>query len=182
MANPIEITKNWLRTFVIGMNFCPFAKNPFEADTIRYVLVETTDIQVLGDQLVAELKHLASAPASQVETTLLIHPNLLTNFEEYLNFLEVTEYLLEDYDLDGIIQIASFHPDYQFDGTTLEDVENFTNRSPFPMLHLLRESSVSWAVDSYPDVEKVPSRNINYLKSLGLAEIQKQWDEVKEAH
>lgn len=182
MANPIEITKNWLRTFVIGMNFCPFAKNPFEADTIRYVLIETTDIQVLGDTLVAELKHLANTPPSQVETTLLIHPNLLDIFDEYLNFLEVTEYLLEDYDLDGIIQIASFHPDYQFDGTTLEDVENFTNRSPFPMLHLLRESSVSWAVDSYADVEKVPSNNVHYLKSIGLSEIKKQWDEIKGAH
>lgn len=182
MTDPIETTKKWMKQFVIGMNFCPFAKNPFDADTIRYVLVEDTDIQGLGEKLVAELRYLANTPASKVETTLLIHPSLLLNFEEYLNFLEVTSYLLEDYEMEGIIQVASFHPDYQFDGTEPEDVENYTNRSPYPMLHLLRESSVSWAVATYPEVEKVPARNIHYLKTLGLAAIKQQWDEVKGTH
>ncbi len=172
----IEKTKNWLEKVVIGLNLCPFAKHPFKSDKIRYVVHKGKDLNVLSEILVAELRNLAAADAVTLETTLIIIPDTLFDFEDYLNYVDFSEQILEELDLEGVIQVASFHPLYQFDGTKAEDVENYTNRSPYPILHLLKESSVSWAVDNFPDVDDIPEKNIKTMKKLGIDSIKKLMD------
>jgi hypothetical protein len=178
--NAITITQNWVKEFIVGMNFCPFAKAPFTQERIRYILEESDDIDEFAKTLFRELAYLKNNP--EVETTLIIHPNLLNNFQEYLLFLEVAEQLLEEIGLEGIFQIASFHPDYQFEGTAPDDVENYTNRSPFPMLHILREESVSKAVDTFPNLEDIPQQNIVRLQALGIAAVKQRWNEIRTTH
>jgi hypothetical protein len=171
----IEKTKNWLEKIVIGLNLCPFAKHPFKSDKIRYVLHKGNDLNVLSETLVAELRLLAKADSVELETTLIIVPDSLFDFEDYLNYVDFSEQILEELELDGVIQVASFHPLYQFDGTKTDDVENYTNRSPYPMLHLLKESSVTWAVDNFPDVDEIPNKNIETMKNLGIEKVKEYW-------
>ena len=168
----VEKTKNWLEKVVIGLNLCPFAKHPFKSDKIRYVVFEKTDLNQLSELLVTELRLLSEADPVNLETTLIIVPKTLNDFEDYLNYVDFSEQLLEEFDFEGLIQIASFHPSYQFNGTKAEDVENYTNRSPYPMLHLLKESSVTWAVDNFPNVEEIPANNIKTMQELGLEKVK----------
>ena len=168
----IEKTKNWLEKVVIGLNLCPFAKHPFKSDKIRYVVFEKTDLNQLSELLVTELRLLSEADPVNLETTLIIVTNTLNDFEDYLNYVDFSEQLLEEFDFEGLIQIASFHPSYQFNGTKADDVENYTNRSPYPMLHLLKESSVTWAVDNFPNVEEIPANNIKTMQELGLEKVK----------
>jgi uncharacterized protein len=162
-----EITRGWISSVVIGLNLCPFARRVFQADLIRYVVSEATNEDELLAKLSAELQSLAKAPLSQTETTLIIHPLALGNFLEFNDFLTIADKLLARLELRGTIQIASFHPDYQFEGTEPDDVENFTNRSPYPMLHLLREESISKVAGDEEELLEIPQRNIKLLKSLG---------------
>jgi hypothetical protein len=156
---------------VIGLNLCPFARRVFEADKIRYVVSDVEDEETLVEVLADELKALASASISRVETTLLIHPRALEDFLDYNNFLAVSERLVAALGLRGTIQIASFHPEYQFADTEPDAVENYTNRSPFPMLHLLREESIS-AIARDPDsLLDIPRRNIEVLRGLGREKV-----------
>jgi uncharacterized protein len=167
----IDGTRRWISSMVIGLNLCPFARRVFEADTIRYVVTDAAHEDILLKDLAGELKDLAEAPISSVETTLLIHPHVLRDFLDYNEFLGKGEQLIEDLNLRGILQIASFHPDYQFAGTEPGAVENYTNRPAFPMLHLLREESIS-AVASDPDERvRIPRRNIETLRGLGKEKI-----------
>lgn len=167
----IDGTRRWISSMVIGLNLCPFARRVFQADTIRYVVTDAEQENTLFKDLAGELKGLAAAPISSVETTLLIHPYVLREFVEYNEFLGMGEQLIEDLNLRGILQIASFHPDYQFAGTEPGAVENYTNRPPFPMLHLLREVSIS-AVVSDPDERLgIPRHNIETLRGLGKEKI-----------
>ncbi len=168
----VEKTKNWLEKVVIGLNLCPFAKHPFKSDKIRYVVFEKTDLNQLSELLVTELRLLSEADPVNLETTLIIVPKTLNDFEDYLNYVDFSEQLLEEFDFEGLIQVASFHPLYQFNGTKAEDVENYTNRSPYPMLHLLKESSVTWAVDNFPNVEEIPANNIKTMQELGLEKVK----------
>lgn len=163
-------TQNWLEKLVIGLNLCPFARYVVDRQQLRYRLVTTGDSEALLDTLVDELKHLDQN--ATIETTLLIHPNLLQDFEDYLAFLEQVDWLLEDMGYEGVYQIASFHPDYQFAGTSSQDPANHTNRSPYPMLHILREERVSQAIDSHPDIDSVPEANIERLRTLGVEGIK----------
>ncbi len=165
-------TKKWVEKIVVGLNLCPFAKSPFLSDKIRYKLVTDPELKTLLEVFVDELKYLKNASPKEVETTLLIHPHILTSFDDYNNTLPVFEGLLNSMGLEGIIQIASFHPDYQFAETEFNDVENYTNRSPFPMLHLIREDSISQAVDHYPDIDEIPNRNIEKMNELGMDKIK----------
>src|SRR5262245_13615518 len=142
-AEVIAATQRWISTMVIGLNLCPFAERVFQANRIRYVVSGAATETALLDDLARELTFLALAPIVEVETTLLIHPQVLQDFLDYNDFLDSAEGLLQDLGLTGVIQLASFHPQYQFADTEPDDVANYTNRSPFPMLHLLRESSVS---------------------------------------
>ena len=162
-------TRAWVDRAVIGLNLCPFAKAPQVKGQVRYVASAATDPAALLADLVAELERLAEAPAEKIETTLLIHPGVMTDFAEYNDFLEIVDATVEELDLDGILQVASFHPDYQFEGTAPGDVENATNRSPYPTLHLLREDSIDRAVAAFPEAEAIYETNIDTLQRLGAA-------------
>ena len=142
-SDPIRETRRWIEAIVIGLNLCPFARRVFEGDKIRYVVSEATDSDALRDDLARELKHLVAESIGRVETTILIHPHVLQDFLDYNDFLDEANELLGTPELTGIVQIASFHPHYQFAGTEPDAVENDTNRSPYPMLHLLREESIT---------------------------------------
>lgn len=162
-------TRNWLEKAVIGLNLCPFARAVYAGDRIRYVVSDATTIEALLEVLAAELELLAETDESKTETTLLIHPQVLGDFLEYNDFLEMADMLVEELDLDGMLQVASFHPQYQFANTDTEpdDIDNCTNRSPYPTLHLLRESSVERAVAAHPDTEQIYRDNIKTLRQLG---------------
>jgi len=167
-SDAIEATRRWLERAVIGLNLCPFAKAVHVRGQIRWVLSDATTPETLLETLGEELLWLRDASAEEVDTTLLIHPQVLTDFLDYNDFLETADALVESLGLDGVLQVASFHPDYQFAGSAPDDVENFTNRSPHPTLHLLREDSVSRAVEAFPDAEVIVERNVETLRKLGV--------------
>jgi hypothetical protein len=157
--------RRWVETVVVGLNLCPFARRELVNDRVRFsVSAAETEDQLLAD-LQVELELLNNETG--VETTLLIHPGVLQDFFEYNQFLNYVDRLLARMELQGVYQVASFHPDYQFSGTRPDDVENYTNRSPYPMLHLIREESLERVIASYPDPEGIPGRNIELLESLG---------------
>ncbi len=162
-------TRVWLEKAVIGLNLCPFAHAVHGGGRIRWVVSNATSEEELLLDLAGELRFIAAADPEQVETTLLIHPFVLDDFTAYNQFLEPAETTLTDLDLDGVIQLASFHPAYQFAGTEPDDITNFTNRSPYPTLHLLRESSVTRAVEGFPEPERIYEANLETLTQLGHA-------------
>tara|TARA_Y100000592_G_scaffold100915_1_gene183703 strand:+ start:11541 stop:12107 length:567 start_codon:yes stop_codon:yes gene_type:complete len=166
----IETTRRWVEQVVVAFNLCPFAKRELVKDRVRFVVSKAKDEATLLDELAHELALLNVDEA--VETTLLIHPQVLQDFYHYNDFLEAADELLVDMNLEGVYQVASFHPDYQFGGTEPDDVENYTNRSPYPMLHLLREDSLSEAIDNYPEVDLIPERNIDCMNEQGLEKMQ----------
>ena len=157
---------------VIGLNLCPFAAKPHRLKQVRYVLEDGQNIKSLNDCLLYEARYLLATSPGKVETTLIVHPNLLTDFQDYLDYLWAAEQLLRQQQMEGILQLASFHPDYQFAGTPKETASNYTNRSPYPMLHLLREESIENALQHYEAPEAIPERNIARMEGLGLAVIQ----------
>jgi hypothetical protein len=165
--NAIAATRHWLERAVIGLNLCPFAKAVHVKEQIRWVESPARDAQALLDDLRRELQLLAAADPEAVETTLLIHPHALNDFLDYNDFLDVADAAIEELGLAGVLQVASFHPDYQFAGTAPGDVENLSNRSPHPMLHLLREDSIDRAVANFPDTATIYERNIETLRRLG---------------
>jgi hypothetical protein len=176
----IEVTRRWISSMVIGFNLCPFARRVFLADKIRYVVSEAQDEMALLTDLSTELQALASTPIATVETTLLIHPRALESFLDYNDFLSVGERLVADLGLRDTVQIASFHPDYQFAGTSAGAVENYTNRAPFPMLHLLREESITKAVSDPNERLEIPRRNIETLRGLGRDNILEKLKAIEE--
>lgn len=171
MSRYIETSRQWVERVVVGLNLCPFAKKHLLQGQIRFVLCPATQEEELLAALLEEARLLLATPPEKVETTLIIHPHILSDFFAYNDFLGMADDLLEDEDLVGLVQIASFHPDYQFADAPANDLANYTNRSPYPMLHLLREESVSRAVDTYPDVEAVPARNVALLRSMTPEEV-----------
>lgn len=167
----ISATRRWVSDVVIGLNLCPFARRVFAGELIRYVVTSATTEAGLLEVLAAELATLTATPRTTVETTILIHPNALADFRDYNDFLASADALIRDLRLRGVVQLASFHPRYQFAGTKPDAVENYTNRSPYPMLHLLREESVT-EVNGDPDaLQDIPARNIETLKALGRERI-----------
>lgn len=164
----IAATRDWLEKAVIGLGLCPFAKAVHVKGQIRYAVSAARTPEALVEDLMAELRTLEAAAPEAVETTLLVHPGVLADFEDYNDFLDIADALLDELELSGVIQIASFHPHYRFAGTMPEAIENYTNRSPYPMLHLLREQSVEKAVTTYPDVADIPEKNIETMNRLGL--------------
>lgn len=161
----IKSTRQWVESVVVGLNLCPFAKRELMNDAVRIratnVDTEEKLLLVLQDEL--ELLHNNAA----IETTLLVHPEVLQIFHEYNQFLNFADNLLIEMKLEGVYQIASFHPDYQYADTAKDDVENYTNRSPYPMLHLLREDSLEKVIAEHPDTDQIPIRNIELMKSMG---------------
>jgi uncharacterized protein len=160
---------------VIGLNLCPFADNPYRAGRVRFRVSEQRSAAGLLEDLEQELTLLAAADPLQCETTLLIHPWVLADFIEYNNFLEACEAAVAQLDLEGELQVASFHPQYQFAGSQPDDIENYTNRSPYPILHLLRESSVERAVAAVGDTEEIYLRNMRTLRALGHDGWRRLW-------
>lgn len=162
--------RRWVQTVVVGLDLCPFAGRVLRAERVRFAVTPATTEAQLLESLQAELQRLDTHPA--VETTLLIHPRVLQDFDDYNQFLETADALLEAMGAEGIYQVASFHPHYRFAGTAADDVENYTNRSPYPMLHLLREQSLERGIADYPDTEQIPLRNIALMKRLGTARLK----------
>jgi uncharacterized protein len=165
----IATTQHWLEKAVIGLNLCPFAKAEHVHGRIRYVVSSASKRKALRQDLQRELLALQAADPVQVETTLLIHPQILQDFLDYNDFLGQADELIAQLGLEGELQIASFHPQYQFEGSEEGDIDNYSNRSPYPMLHILREESVARAVQSFPEAAQIYERNIQTLRSLGHA-------------
>lgn len=164
----IKATEDWLEKAVIGLNLCPFAKAVHVKQQIRYVVSNATTPEALLEDLIEELYQLLECDSDEIDTTLLIHPYVLTDFLDYNDFLEVADAAAAEPQFNDELQVASFHPQFQFADTTPEDIENYTNRSPYPMLHLLREDSVERAVEAFPEAEQIYEKNIATMQALGL--------------
>ena len=165
----LQRTQQWLDRAVIGLNLCPFAKSVRVKEQIRFVVSPARTPEELLAALVHELQWLAEADPEQTDTSLLIHPQVLGDFLDFNDFLGPAEDALAELGLEGVLQIASFHPDYQFGGTRADDIGNYSNRSPYPMLHLIREASIDRAVAAFPEAEMIYERNIETLQRLGHA-------------
>ena len=159
--------RRWLERAVIGLNLCPFAKAVYVKQQVRIVISDASTERALLEQLGEELALLRDTPAETVDTTLLVHPQVLGDFLDYNDFLDQADALLEAMELDGELQVASFHPDYRFADTEADDAENLTNRAPYPILHLLREDSVERAVAAYPEPDAIIERNVATMRALG---------------
>ena len=166
--------RRWLERAVIGLNLCPFAKAVYVKQQVRIVISDASTERALLEELGEELALLRDTPADEIDTTLLVHPQVLGDFLDYNDFLGDADALVEAMDLDGVLQVASFHPQYQFAGSEPDDADNLTNRAPFPILHLLREASVDRAVAAYPDPDAIIERNIATVRELGFA----GWDKL----
>jgi uncharacterized protein len=162
--------RRWVETMVVGLNFCPFAKRELQHDRVRFAVTDATSEHQLMTALTDELALLERDPS--VETTLLIHPWVLEDFGDYNQVLDLADQLLRQLDLEGVYQVASFHPQYQFAGTAPDDAENYSNRSPYPLLHLLREDSLEQAIQAFPGVEDIPARNIRLMNEMGKEKLR----------
>lgn len=165
----VAATRQWVEKAVIGLNLCPFAKAVYVKNQVRFAVSRALHLDGLLEDLDRELDFLAAADPDEVDTTLLIHPTLLPDFLDFNDFMQLAEAAVGEHELEGVIQIASFHPAFRFEGTEHDDMGNFTNRAPFPTLHLLRETSITRAVATFPEAETIYERNIETLKALGLA-------------
>ncbi|QRR33039.1 DUF1415 domain-containing protein [Hydrogenophaga sp. YM1] len=164
----VAATRHWIEKAVIGLNLCPFARAVWVKNQVRIVVSTARHVDGLLDDLDRELELLAATPPERIDTTLIVHPTLFPDFEVFNDFLGIADEVVAEHDLEGVIQVASFHPDYRFEGTEPEDITNATNRSPFPTLHLLREDSVARAVASEGgDADAIVARNMDTLRRLG---------------
>jgi len=164
----IADTVRWLERAVIGLNLCPFAKGPHIKGQIHYAVSDAKGLEGLRDELIEELKALQALPAEERETTLLIVPHMLRDFLGFNDFLDEADGVLQELDMEGEFQVASFHPDFQFADTEPDDITNFTNRSPYPTLHLIREASIDRAVEVFPEAETIYEANMATMEKLGL--------------
>ena len=159
----------WVEKAVIGLNLCPFAKSVYVKNQVRFVVSHAKHLDGFLEDLDRELDLLAEADPAEIDTTLLIHPTLLPDFLDFNDLTIIAESAVEEHGLEGVIQVASFHPKFQFADTAPDDISNYTNRAPFPTLHLIREASLEKAVEAFPDAEAIFGRNIETLQKLGLA-------------
>ena len=173
----VQQTQKWIKEVVIGLNFCPFAAKEMRLNTIRYTVLEEEGFQIILEQLIQECVFLDKN--EQIETSLLILSNGFKNFQEYLDLLSFAENLIEDQRYGGIYQLASFHPNYLFADAKESDPSNFTNRSVYPMLHLLREKSVAKAIENHPNVDGIPLRNIELTNKKGLTFMKQLLEQCK---
>ena len=171
----IAAMRQWIEKAVIGLNLCPFARAVYVKNQVRFVVSHAPHLDGLLEDLDRELDFLAGADPEAVDTTLLIHPTLLPDFLDFNDFMQLADAAVDEHDLDGVIQIASFHPAFQFEDTGPDDLGNYTNRAPFPTLHLLREASIARAVAAFPEAETIYQRNIETLQHLGKSGWQALW-------
>jgi len=174
-ADVVAAMREWIEKAVIGLNLCPFAKAVYVKNQVRYVVSRAPHLDGFLEDLDRELDFLAAADPDEIDTTLLIHPTLLPDFLDFNDFMQLADAAIEEHELEGVIQIASFHPQFQFAGTAPDDIGNYTNRAPFPTLHLLREASIERAVAAFPEAETIYERNIETLKALGHDGWQALW-------
>lgn len=163
----IDDTIRWLERAVIGLNLCPFAKAVHVKGQVRYFVSKAVTLEALLTDLIRELQYLAETGPDKTDTTLLIHPHTLNDFLDYNDFIDVADAAVAELDLDGVLQVASFHPQYQFADTGPDDITNYTNRSPYPTLHLIREASVDRAVEAFPDAADIFEKNMETMERLG---------------
>ncbi|WP_148716022.1 DUF1415 domain-containing protein [Chitinolyticbacter meiyuanensis] len=169
----IARTRTWLEKAVIGLNLCPFAKAVYVKEQVRYVVSSARHLDAFLDELEHELVLLRDSDPKAVDTTLLIHPTLFAGFDEFVDVIAAGERIVADLALEGVLQLAHFHPRYQFEGSAADDIANYTNRAPYPTLHLLREDSIARATAAFPDPAAIFERNIAVLRDLGLPGWQK---------
>jgi hypothetical protein len=170
----VAATRRWVERAVIGLNLCPFAKAVYVKEQVRFVVSNARTPEALLEELMNEMQDLADIDPDKVDTTLLIHPFVLNDFLDFNEFLDVADAAVEDMRLDGDIQVASFHPDYQFADTDANDIGNYTNRAPYPILQLLREESIDRAVEAIPEAAEIFEKNIETLEKLG----HEGWDKL----
>jgi hypothetical protein len=163
----VQHTRHWIEEAVIGLNLCPFAKSVYQKGLVRVVVSQARHLDAFLDELDSELLLLRDTPASEVETTLLVHPKLFPDFEVFNDFLNVVDDVLQEHELEGEIQVAPFHPKFQFEGTEPSDISNATNWSPYPTLHLLREASIEQVIESGADSDAIVERNVALLQQMG---------------
>lgn len=173
----IKHSKRWLNEFVIKHNICPFAKHEYDKGSIHFEVINELKVEDQLQALIQACTQLDDDPS--IETSLLIYPNGLDDFDDYLDFLHLANLLLDKQGYEGIYQLASFHPNYCFNGVDEDDASNYTNRSPYPSLHLLREKSLEKALANYPNPEEIPQRNIQYTRALGNKVLSDLLKEVK---
>jgi len=169
----ISQTKSWLEKVVIGLNFCPFAGREFRRGSIHYAVLNSSDRKKILTQLAIEFQRLDEN--TEIETTLIILPGQFNDFNNYLDLIDLCQELLEEEDYEGIYQVASFHPSYLFAGSGENDASNYTNRSPYPMIHILREASITKVLENYPEPESIPERNITLANEKGLEVMRELW-------
>jgi len=173
-VSALAATRRWLREFVIGLNLCPFAAAPMAADRVRFVVCEATRFEDIYGEFLAELEAFTLLSPHDAETCLFIVADGLDDFAEYLDLLDLADAAVDQVGLRGVVQLASFHPQYVFSGADTDDPANYTNRSPCPMLHLIREAGLEAALENYPNPEAIPERNIRTLRDLGFAKVRKR--------
>lgn len=173
-ATVTEHTRQWLEKAVIGLNLCPFAKAPHVKNLVRISVSQARHLDGFLEDLDRELQLLGDTPADGLETTLLVHPTLFPDFDTFNQMLDIADAAVVDNGLEGIVQIAPFHPDFQFEGTDSDDISNYTNRSPYPTLHLIREDSIAKAAQAFPDASAIFERNIALLEKMG----HEGWDKL----
>ncbi len=181
MTDAIAQTRCWVKEVVIGLNLCPFARIPFEAGSIRYQLCEAVENDAVYAALIQELAVFAQLPPEEAETGLFIVSRGLVDFDSYLDVLEDAQAALEEAGLEGMLQLASFHPDYCFEGMEVDDPANYTNRSPYPMFHLIRQDGLAAALESWPDPESIPRRNVALLREMGADTMCRLLDRCRES-
>jgi uncharacterized protein len=175
--NPVDACKSWVEQVVIGHNFCPFAKREYDLGKVRFVLSETTAFEAGLQTLIKECKKLDDN--DDIETTLIIFSKQLASFDDFLDFVDMANQLMEMQGYEGVYQLANFHPDYCFEGEAEDDASNYTNRSPWPMLHLIREKSMEYALTRYPEPQIIPENNIKLAREKGSAYFQKLLNQMK---
>ena len=173
-ATVTDHPRQWLEKAVIGLNLCPFAKAPHVKNLVRISVSQARHLDGFLEDLDRELQLLGDTPADELETTLLVHPTLFPNFDTFNQMLDIADAAIVDNGLEGIVQIAPFHPDFQFEGTDSDDIGNYTNRSPYPTLHLIREDSIAKAAQAFPDASAIFERNIALLEKMG----HEGWDKL----
>ena len=173
-ATVTDHTRQWHEKAVIGLNLCPFAKAPHVKNLVRISVSQARHLDGFLEDLDRELQLLGDTPADELETTLLVHPTLFPDFDTFNQMLDIADAAVVDNGLEGIVQIAPFHPDFQFEGTDSDDIGNYTNRSPYPTLHLIREDSIAKAAQAFPDASAIFERNIALLEKMG----HEGWDKL----
>lgn len=171
-------TRRWLAEFVVGLNLCPFARPLLDSVQLRIAVIGAADLAALQATFLSELDLIQARPEAEIATSLLVFTGALADFDDYLDFLALAQELVGDVGLEGLVQLASFHPDYRFEGEAGDSPSHFSNRSPYPTIHLIREDMLERVLVDFPDPEGIPGRNIATLEELGVEELRRRWKEL----